>query len=387
MRSRRHIPALDGIRGCAILMVMLLHFTTVIVLPTGSVASGLRAVLQWGWAGVDLFFVLSGFLITGILLDGKGGPHYFRTFYARRVLRIFPLYYATLAVYFLAAPHVVGPSHHVPFQMQARYWAFLGNYQLLPWESWSVIGHFWSLGIEEQFYLAWPLIVFACGRRETIGICLAAVVGAFAFRFAELSAGASGWLVYHYTPGRIDGLALGALIALLVRDPLSASRLRRWSPYAALVAVGVLTMLAIRSRGLTNDAANFQMMSVGYSAIALLFAAAVARVVTGDPTGRVAQVLSARPLVTLGTFSYAIYVFHPALLRLVGKARLVPAQAQLATHPLIWILAFPLAMVMLSVACGYASWHLFEKHFIALKRHFAYRTMPGSMERASGPAQ
>ncbi len=373
---RPHIAALDGVRGIAILLVMLLHFTTPLVVPREGGAAAIRAIFQCGWAGVDLFFALSGFLITGILLDAKGGPNYFRTFYARRVLRIFPLYYLALAVYFVGVPHIGGTDFNVPLSQQAPYWLFLGNFQPLPWESWTMIGHFWSLGIEEQFYLAWPCMVFFTTRRQAMLCCVVVAVDALTFRTVALLHGASGWLVYHYTPGRLDGLALGALVAIFVREPNGRKLLQRWVPIAALPAIMILGEIAYLGADRGTQWMNAALMSIGYTAIATLSASIVAWMVVSSPSTRAARFMSSAPLVRLGAYSYAIYVIHPALLRMAGKAHLIPSKDRLAAHPVSWLLLFPMIMIMVSLAGGYLSWQLYEKHWLSLRRYFVYGPTP-----------
>jgi peptidoglycan/LPS O-acetylase OafA/YrhL len=157
-----HIPALDGLRGIAILSVMLLHFTNAIAALPGSPTSAARSVFGWGWTGVDLFFVLSGFLITGILLDSKGHPLYFRSFYARRALRIFPLYYAALFLFFVVPRAIpsVPATYSFAWHDQRWFWFYLGNFHPLGPDAKQFIGQFWSLAIEEQFYLVWPLLIW-----------------------------------------------------------------------------------------------------------------------------------------------------------------------------------------------------------------------------------
>ena len=369
--SRTHLPALDGIRGCATLAVMLLHFSTALRPEPDSAAAAIKSVFQWGWTGVDLFFVLSGFLITGILYDAKGKERFFRTFYFRRALRIFPLYYGTLAVYFLCAWRLGGPAYHVALHDQAFYWAYLGNFRRLP-----LIGHFWSLGIEEQFYLVWPLVVFVSTRTQLLKVCALAVVGALVFRSGLLLLGASGSTVYHYTFGRIDGLALGATVALVLRSPCGREHLRRWSRWVGGAAAILLATLIVRENWLDEKAKYFELMSMGYTLIALLFAAGLAAIVIAVPSSMPVRALSSAPLVTFGKFSYALYVFHPFVLRAVEQTPLGYLASTAQERAPFWILCFPTLMILVSLAVASLSWHLFEKHFLKLKRHFHYSSRP-----------
>ncbi|MBV8281847.1 MAG: acyltransferase, partial [Candidatus Eremiobacteraeota bacterium] len=165
-----HMPALDGVRGLAILMVLLVHFLADLLPTTNSVEHAIVYVAGYGTYGVDLFFILSGFLITGILYDASDKTFYFYNFYMRRFLRIFPLYYGVLALLFFVAPliprlqgatlnHLVGRQGWAWLYGVNIYTAIQGEWNL------SFINHFWSLAVEEQFYLFWPMVVYLLARR------------------------------------------------------------------------------------------------------------------------------------------------------------------------------------------------------------------------------
>lgn len=218
--GRRHFPELDGLRGLAILMVLLFHYAT--LLP-----SFVLPVFGQGWAGVQLFFVLSGFLITGILLDSKGQEHYFRNFYARRTLRIFPLYYGVLSVLLIALlvfrlgfPQVWAHKHLAPllWSYQPWLWTYTANIQMaIHNKVMFLVGHFWTLCVEEQFYLVWPLVVFAFSRKTVLRICVALIAGALVIRLTLTGLGAGGGTNFVLTPCQMDSLAAGALVATLIR--------------------------------------------------------------------------------------------------------------------------------------------------------------------------
>lgn len=227
--GRKHFLELDGLRGLAILLVLLCHYFYWLIEPATNIYRkvALAFLGKAGDWGVTLFFVLSGFLITGILYDSKGQDRYFRNFYARRFLRIFPLYYGFLAVMFLvlAAIRVGAPqfySHSRTPQLLWSYqpwlWTYTANIWMFFHSGMVVIGHFRSLCVEEQFYLVWPLVIFmAPGKKWTARACWVTIsIAVVAGVGVQLAGYDGGWL---FTPVRMDALAAGGLIALLLRDP------------------------------------------------------------------------------------------------------------------------------------------------------------------------
>ena len=223
------VEALDGIRGVAVLLVMIGHG---VVFGGFSTRSGWDAVFnagaKTGWVGVDLFFVLSGFLITGILFDTRGSEHYFRTFYVRRFLRIVPVYYAVLLLYCLWGHALIDAAESPELSWNGLAWAatYLSNYPT-GLHGWGVlphpVRHLWSLAIEEQFYLLWPLLVYRVDARRLMTICLVAV--------------GVGWVT------RVLLLALSLDIAGYVWTParLVARRWRRMGSNRRAVAQGAVT--------------------------------------------------------------------------------------------------------------------------------------------------
>jgi peptidoglycan/LPS O-acetylase OafA/YrhL len=227
--SSIHRPALDGTRGLAILLVLLAHTMQSLRYTRGDVTPLELAIGRFfmlGTSGVDLFFVLSGFLITGILLDTKEDANYFIRFYWRRVLRVFPLYYTALAVigggFGLAAFLLRHPA--IKVSMNPLWYVFyLENFK---WQAFDErVAPFWSLAIEEQFYLIWPLTVLRLGRKQLAGVCGTMVAIALLLRVIA-TAGGNYNQAYYDTPMRMDGLALGAFLAIAVRDPALGDRIR-----------------------------------------------------------------------------------------------------------------------------------------------------------------
>jgi peptidoglycan/LPS O-acetylase OafA/YrhL len=207
---RGHLPALDGLRGLAVSMVLVFHFVGQ-MLPTNALERAIVGVTKHGLLGVDLFFVLSGFLITGLLYEAHDKPHYLRNFYMRRVLRIFPLYYGVLALVFFVAPLIPplrGPTLDYLLDRQAWAWLYGINVYLAGHEEWSFsyLNHFWSLAVEEHFYLFWPFLVLLLARRPRalIAVSLAISLGAMLARVTGILLGLSWWTTVVLTPFKLD---------------------------------------------------------------------------------------------------------------------------------------------------------------------------------------
>ena len=293
--SDRHVPALDGVRGLAITMVVLFH-------------AWRAPVTALGWAGVDLFFVLSGFLITGILADTRDAPHRARTFYARRALRILPLYYGALIAVFVARPLL-----HLPYRRDDLilagehlwYWTYLCAWRigLRHPPGTTFLTHFWSLSIEEQFYLVWPWVVWSMSRRSTVRVAVALCIVAPVVRALCALATPFSFAAYMLPPCRVDALAVGAILALVVRGPGGAWAARRWvQPVALVAAAGVCLVVLAGSAQYTAPL----MSVVGYTAIDWTAAGVVMAAITIPP-----RLLTWAPLRAAGRYSYGLYVLHP----------------------------------------------------------------------------
>jgi peptidoglycan/LPS O-acetylase OafA/YrhL len=323
-----------------------------------------------GFIGVDVFFVLSGFLITGILADARHRPRGMRTFYARRALRILPLYFGFLALVF-GLPLLLGtPEYATPFREQLRYFFSLQNL-------WGPVGrgtstfapHLWSLAIEEQFYLVWPLVVTLLPREKALWASLACVVGAFAFRVACLLHGADLRTLYFSTPARLDGLAVGATIALIARGPGGLARLRRWAPWTLAAGAVAFAGASRHPSGFRPD--GLYMLVIGFSALALAFGSVLVLALDAAPA-RIPALLSWAPLRFFGQYSYALYVLHYALQSLARLAGVTPASlGRAGGGDLAGVAEFVLGMTAATLLCALLSWHLYEKQFLKLKPRFA----------------
>jgi peptidoglycan/LPS O-acetylase OafA/YrhL len=350
----RHVPELDGVRGIAILLVLAFH------------TSGLERWAAFGWCGVDLFFVLSGFLLTGVLLDGAAARRRARTFYVRRALRILPLYYvaigAALVVVPLIAPSLAGEARRLAAH-QGWLWTYTANWPIGmqgtdPVAPLPFVVHFWSLAIEEQFYLAWPLVIWYASRRQAVIIAWIAIVGALVCRAALLAIGAPGSMRYFLTPCRLDGLGVGSLIALWLRQPgndATCARHVRDRMRAIAIAAGlVLLVIVIHDRGLPMQ--SDLVSTIGYAALAWVFGWLVTVAAV-----RPMPVLRTPALVTAGRYSYGLYVVHP-LVSTVAEARWPALEHRVLGGVVMWVGSAILAV---------ASYHGFEQRFLALKDRLA----------------
>lgn len=361
---RERIIALDGVRGLAILGVFAFHcalFSSNNV--TNLVGRYVLKICSYGWVGVDLFFVLSGYLITSILLATKDNQNYFANFYARRTLRIFPLYFLVLsavAVAFWARSDLRSSMPEV-YSTQTWYWLYLQNW--LPpiygdrIVETSPLGHFWSLAIEEQFYLAWPLIVWALSRRTLLVISCGLIALSLLARIAVVAVDGTPnahAIIYFSTVTRLDTLSAGAILAL---------ESRRLSNYAAplLLSSGVaLLLIAIFHR---NELAlnNWPMTTIGLSITAAASAGLILIGINGS------QVLCIVPLRMLGKYSYALYVFHLPIMK-VMHAVLASYVSGVAFVPI-----FIATSVGATIVAAVASWHLLEKRCLAFKNAISSR--------------
>lgn len=344
MASEGRIPGLDGLRALAAGGVMFFHATS------EGPAGWLQSAGDVGRTGVDLFFVLSGFLITRILLEARGERGALGNFYARRTLRIFPLYFLGLAVYLVMLPLVLGRSP-APLSAQVWSWAFLAN---IPDTFHSIPGvgppHYWSLAVEEHFYLLWPFLVLTLPLRALPAMLGALVVAGLVSRGVLAAARLD---AYYLTPARLDGLALGALVAL-VRSPF---------PRLILAARGAVIALplAIAAIYLAYSGGGLAWVQVAKFLLIAVFFAAVLALLLWDPRARwVVGALEVPPLVWLGRISFGLYVWHFLTLGVVMGTTL-PG-----------LVKVPLA-VGFTVAVAALSFYAYERPLLRLKRFFPTR--------------
>ncbi len=339
-----YIPELQGLRGIAVLLVVIYHCH-----PRLGGTPVYHASL-WGWTGVNLFFVLSGFLITSILLEARGKPRYFRNFYARRALRIWPVYVLALAVCYLNAPWFIGPTV-IEAIRTAPWWAyvlFLQNlfHLALP----PAITPTWSLAIEEQYYFLWAPLVRVLQRPWTLATVLAsALLAAPLFRLTHFA-----WITPTHTVTHVDGIAMGSLLALgLYTLPLSR---RAW---LAIGAAGILAGFSAAATIAGGTAFLDSALTTGFAGAML---ASIASTGARNPLN---ALLRRGPLAFYGRVSYGLYMTHIMIFIYFGwfdrrmDAYGIPGN--------LAVVAFRLGA---TTALATALWYGFESRILKLKRFF-----------------
>ncbi len=361
----RHIPRLDGLRGLAILLVLVHHFSPEPDTTMSRFTGHILKLLAEGRSGVDLFFVLSGFLITGILLNTKQDPGYFSKFYMRRILRIFPLYYGVI-LFAIFIPSLIRPSY---IQCSTAWlWLYGTNiacYLQIPiWPT-----HFWSLAVEEHFYLVWPLLVWLCSRRVLGGACVGFMVMAIVVRavLASLTVDTN-YFIYYLTPCRMDQLAVGGLITILFRGPWRY-RLGDMAKYAIIPTMGILALLYMT----TTELGNPILRSPKLTLIAMIFALLMILVMVASPRSILGLVFNHPVMRSLGKYSYGIYVFHAMITGPFDRWLPLRDIQIFYGNFAVAVVVRMLFLGMVSYAIAWLSWHLYEKHFLNLKRFFDYR--------------
>lgn len=381
MEKRLYFPALDGLRALAVTAVFVRHYLVNLVPPS----------LAYGWTGVDIFFVLSGFLITGILYDSRTLEHRWRDFYIRRTLRIFPLYYGIIFCVLLTTPYLHWrwslpwlsfPAYVfnlMPTQIPGHSDRVLGHLVgLLRGKTFVTLyfDHFWTLCVEEQFYLLWPAVIFAVqDRKKLLRIMIVLIVCVLIFRIGMMMTAfghAHPERIVRATYARMDSLLLGGVVALLLRGP-AAERVMRWG--GRLLAVGSALFLATAliavyalHQSSSADEVTPWIASVGFTIVGIMACGLLLLCLRqGSWLNRVFQ---ASPLRWIGQRSYGIYIFHmipiqPALV-LANKAasRIHPAPAYLTPVTVLLQTIFALIVTLIAATLSY---RFFEQPFLRLK--------------------
>jgi peptidoglycan/LPS O-acetylase OafA/YrhL len=352
-----YYPALDGLRGFAILLVILYH--------------NFRFINHFffAWLGVDLFFVLSGYLITTILINSVNSPHYLRNFYMKRVLRVFPLYYLSLIVFLILLPSLgfYKPEMQFYIDHQWWFWFYLENW-LLSFNFPPVgnfLNHFWSLAVEEQFYLVWPFIILWLRKPKRLLVFMMCMLlllliarsVIWMYRFPGFN------YTIFYTFTRVDGICIGCIIALLHR--INFNFLRQNTAVIVIV-------LAILNFGFyfLNQAGNFPYFAfVGYTTFAAMFGLLIHEAVTGDT--KIINVIFNQPVLRFfGIISYGLYIFHWPVYAITQPGLYNFFSQNIKLSDGISKLGSSFAATLLAIIISTISYYTFEIRFLKLKEKF-----------------
>jgi peptidoglycan/LPS O-acetylase OafA/YrhL len=356
--SRQHLPALDGLRGLAILMVLFWHFYSPAWFP--------------GWIGVDLFFVLSGYLITAKLIVTAGRPDYYSAFYRRRILRVFPLYYAVLIAFYLSVHFFMKKvnlpavsfytTHWLNFFTFTQNWAIIHDNPALAYRS---LEQTWSLAIEEQFYLLWPFALALLPKNSCrLHIFIALILLVLMTRIAcYLYAPADNHLFYFNTFLRLDPILAGAAIFQL---QLLHIRIPARLPAYMMTVLGILiTAGCILEKNVSGTNIFFQ--TVGFTLVALFFACLL--YLTTQPSGQnLGRWLQWPFLRYCGRISYGLYLLHYPILFLLDFKIYHRIIAHWPDHPEIAFFSSTTICIALSFLASTISYRYFESYFLRLKR-------------------
>lgn len=364
----QYLKQLDGVRGLAAIMVMVFHFFQSKGLHGAAWKEGLQKLSVFGQTGVTLFFVLSGFLITRILINTKTEHSFFKTFYARRLLRIFPLYYLFLVIYYFVLPPLTHNAF-IPFNKQWYFWVYLQNFAYT--FNWNVAGpnHFWSLAVEEHFYFIWPVLVYFLSVKKIMHAAVVLIAVSFITRLVLLNAG---YGVFYFTFTNLDALAAGALLAVKEkRHGLASFSVKKFSLTLVLVFIPTIVIWVFtggKSLAIVQ-ALKFPLLAfVYYCFIGLVIAA-------GESTG-IKLLFKNRPMLYAGKISYGLYVYHPLIF--IYYTAYYTTGSFVADMLICFIAAFAVASV---------SYYLFEAKILSFKKYFEYNPKAGADSKQKMPAQ
>jgi len=367
--SDTRIVEIDGLRGVAVLLVLIWHFIGAVISPKlGAYAGLVGSILIFGRTGVDLFFVLSGFLIVGILVDHRDAGNYFRVFFARRALRILPPYLLLLMVFWLIC--AVAPENYY-FGWQIPWWSYLTftqNWFIIKLNSWGPGGASvtWSVAIEEQFYLFFPFIILLIRRNHLMSVLLSLGALSAAARAVHFAAYPHNLFApYVATVFRLDGLCAGGVIALLFRNSELRRQIELFRPLVARAQFACFSVIPVFLICLHSDPAR-TMYYWGHTYLTLLYSLVLVTVLLRHNTS-ISRLLSTACLRQLGTISYSVYLFHPLIIGLVFLSLRKKEELASITDAALLLAALVLTLGICSQLYG-----LIERKCVALGHRLRY---------------
>ncbi len=359
-----HCLELDGVRGIAIIGVTLYRYGNELDPSASSALAIAKGCFSVGERGVDLFFVLSGFLITGILLSTKSKSGFFRNFIVRRALRIFPLYFATLLVCLFIVPGMLSTKvFDLPSNNQCYLWTYTPNLYMAWENSWCFgpLDHFWSLAVEEHFYLLWPIAAYFLSTKSLLRVSVATVLVVGVIRaFASMWPGCS-VAVNVLTIFRCDALCMGAILAIIMYQRVHVHRMmwfaRRCLPF---VAIASLVFVVTGKRWMT----------LPHTIIPALMVVVLAIIVTGKKSDWLSRQFRRPCLRWFGKYSYGMYVVQLPLVTMLPISTLTWTLGTEAANPILIGTFYVATMLGLTSVFAYVTFHQFENRFLSLKRYF-----------------
>ncbi|HVX00459.1 MAG TPA: acyltransferase [Candidatus Babeliaceae bacterium] len=357
----KYIPSLDGLRGIAVISVILYHCFPFLV------------VTKIGWIGVDLFFVLSGFLITGILYDTKSTPKYYVNFILRRVLRIFPLYYFVLLLIFFVLPFfpsLVNWDFVYYRTHQAYFWSYMQNwlYSRDGFPKNHMLIHFWSLAVEEQFYIFWPWIVKLSPAKHLLKVTVILILVSVLFRL-DLGFHFGYSIVYQYmaTLSRMDALLIGAAIAILIRNkPIWLEK--------ATVPILFVSFFVVAGTIVITGKVGFLSLPTIYTFIDLVCGCLLVFCLSSQQVPILTGLVSNRILRWMGKYSYGLYVYHYIIFNIL-EFKMRPFLSVTMGNEFFIGLIIGVFTLCLSLIVSYLSFRYLESPFLTLKKFFEYKVL------------
>jgi peptidoglycan/LPS O-acetylase OafA/YrhL len=357
-QTRKYYPALDGVRGIASLLVVSYHLF-----------ENATRYLFFGWLGLDLFFVLSGFLITGALLETFERPRFLQRFYVRRVLRIFPLYYLSLLVFLVIFPSIPGLPVDTRYYVQHQwwFWGYLQNWLFIFHNQGNPnwLNHLWSLAVEEQFYIIWPLVFLVLRKPKYllifISVVLVLTIGLRTWLWTKHVSGLSYYSLYTFS--RIDGICIGCMVALIQK--IRMNFLEKYTGVVVLCFAGL--NFGFYFFDLLHPAAFPYLALIGYTTFAMIFGLLV-HTVAYERSPLLTAVFGTRFLRFFGKVSYSSYIIHWPLYFILRHyfARLLVNHANFERYLFASTVCFVLSFLL-----GYISYRYFELRFLRLRKHFS----------------
>lgn len=348
----KYYKSLDGVRGISALMIMVFHYSQDMY-GNSLLVANFKKFAQIGQSGVTLFFVLSGFLITRILLNTKNDDSYFRNFYGRRMLRIFPLYYFFLLIYFIVIPVVFKTS--IPnFKQQLIFYSYFQNIYFTFWGNTPGPGHFWSLAVEEHFYIFWPLAVYYLSLKNLIRFSTFLIILAILTRIVMVT---NGFSVFTFTLTRMDAIVMGAIIAILETKGYMIIKFQKLYVTGCLLFITITALIWFFYSGTANS--NIQIIKDLF--ISISFFLLISTLFTLNENNVILIFLTNKALTFTGMISYGLYVYHPLIYSLTKKYLIIDSQIILFLFCLI-------NTFLISIL----SFYLFENRLLKFKRYFQY---------------